>query len=106
VSEKLKHAARFHVGLFLAEALCISAFVVEISRALSGNTLSWAYVVEWPILGSYAVYMWRKLLKDDQTAAPAQPSRPEDDSRLEEWNNYLASVHAKDRPHSSRDDRS
>jgi heme oxygenase len=105
VKEKLKHAARFHAGLFIAEALCISAFVVEISRALSGNTLSWAYVVEWPILGAYAIYMWRKLLKDDQPGAPAQPSRPDDDRRLEEWNDYLASVHAKDHPRSQRDDR-
>ncbi len=42
-----------------AEAICVSAFIVEISRALSGNILSWAYVVEWPILGAYAIYMWR-----------------------------------------------
>lgn len=86
------------MGLFVAESICISAFVVEFSRALSGNTLSWAYVVEWPVLGAYAIYMWRKLLKDDG-APPTFPAAPIDeveDSRLNAWNNYLAAVHRDD----------
>ncbi|MGH9016548.1 MAG: hypothetical protein ACRDY1_02255, partial [Acidimicrobiales bacterium] len=33
-------------------------------RALSGNTLSWAYVFEWPIFAGYAVFMWWKLIHD------------------------------------------
>jgi hypothetical protein len=88
------HDLRAHLGLFFAEAICVSAFVIELSRALSGNTLSWAYVVEWPILGAYAIYMWRKLLHDEESATPAAPSESaRDDQRLEEWNEYLAKVH-------------
>jgi hypothetical protein len=36
----------------------------QVTRALSGNTLSWAYVFEWPIFGGYAVFMWWKLIHD------------------------------------------
>ena len=31
-------------------------------RALGGNTLSWAYVFEWPIFAAFALYMWWNLL--------------------------------------------
>ena len=45
---------KINLGLFLAELICIPAFVFELDRALGGNTLSWAYVFEWPLLGGYA----------------------------------------------------
>jgi hypothetical protein len=88
---------RLHLGLVLAETICTSAFIIELLRALSGNTLSWAYVVEWPFLGGYAVYMWRKLLAED-SAGPATPPAPlvDDDPQLVAWNEYLAQVHARD----------
>lgn len=90
---------RIHFGLALAELICIPAFVIEINRALGGNTLSWAYVFEWPILGTYAVYVWRKLLREehgDVTSAPR--SEPEHDRQLDEWNAYLDKVHGKNQP--------
>ena len=91
------HDLRAHLGLFFAEAICVSAFVIELSRALSGNTLSWAYVVEWPVLGVYAIYMWRKLLRDEEPR-PSIDARPieDDDPQLVAWNDYLAQVHRDD----------
>lgn len=99
-----KDAFRIHLGLFLAELLCIPAFVFELKRALGGNTLSWAYVVEWPILGLYAIYMWRKLLSEvhreqrgeDRETHVAQTAQvdEEDDPQLKAWNDYLATLHA------------
>lgn len=74
----------------IAEFICLSAFVIELSRALSGNTLSWAYVFEWPILGGYGVYMWRNLGADDD--APSAPSKVDVDA-LQTYNEYLARVH-------------
>lgn len=86
-----------HLGLFVAEAICAYAFYLELSRALSGNTLSWAYVVEWPILGAYGVYMWRKLLKQsDSPEESVTPKAEEHDSQLTAWNDYLAQVHRDD----------
>jgi hypothetical protein len=39
----------------------------QATRALSGNTLSWAYTFEWPVFAGYALYMWWKLLHDEDT---------------------------------------
>jgi hypothetical protein len=95
---KTKKPLSIHLGFVIAESICISAFILEISRALSGNTLSWAYVFEWPILGAYGVYMWRKLLSDDETRPLGAPS-PVDDQTLAAYNEYLSQVH-----HSHHDD--
>lgn len=72
----------------------MSAFVIELNRARSGNTLSWAYVFEWPILGVYAIYMWRKLSRpDDGEATSPSPTSPADDDALTRYNRYLSEVH-------------
>jgi hypothetical protein len=92
-----KTTVKFNVSLFFAELICISAFVFELKRAIGGNTLSWAYVFEWPLLGLYAVYMWHKLLQEER----GESSRPpvvfdDEDPQLDAWNAYLASVHRSD----------
>ena len=87
------------MGLFLAELICVSAFILEISRALSGNTLSWAYVFEWPVFAVYALYMWRRLrLEQDGSDETEEvlPIEPDNES-LRAYNAYLADVH-RDRP--------
>jgi len=86
---------RIHVALVLAEIICLSAFIVEIRRALSGNELSWAYVFEWPLFAGYAVYMWLKLIHDDASPAREVPHEPRNDEALTSYNDYLRSVHAK-----------
>ncbi|TDC36348.1 hypothetical protein E1166_22235 [Micromonospora sp. KC213] len=54
----------------------------QISRAVSGNTLSWAYAVEWPIFAGFVVFVWwrevRHALRGRETGAepvtgPADP---------------------------------
>jgi hypothetical protein len=96
VSSGKSEIRKIHLGLVLAELVCLSAFVIEILRALGGNDLSWAYVFEWPFFGAYALYMWRKLLaserseRNDQTSVADVPDDPE----LIAWNAYLAQVHA------------
>jgi hypothetical protein len=101
-----KHGAfKINLGLFLAELICIPAFVIEMKRALDGNTLSWAYVFEWPLLGCYAVYMWRKLLQEERGEERRPAVTDEADPKLDEWNAYLASVHQNDSsPREKRDD--
>jgi len=103
VDYKNKNVLRIHAGLVIAEAICIPAFIFETSRALHGNTLSWAYVIEWPVLALYAIYMWAKMLKEErgddrrskqQAMRAALPHRDEDDDpELRAWNDYLARIH-------------
>ena len=96
---------RIHLGLVIAEAICIPAFLFEVSRALHGNTLSWAYVIEWPVLAAYAVYMWAKMLREERgddarsrarRERAATPPSAVDDPELRAWNEYLATVHGDD----------
>ncbi len=87
---------KVHFGLALATLLCVPAFVFELSRALGGNTLSWAYVFEWPIFECFAIYMWWKLLHEDDAPKAAKPATPRqeaasaaDQVKLDAWNAYL-----------------
>jgi hypothetical protein len=89
----------------------------QVTRALSGNTLSWAYVFEWPIFGGYAVFMWWKLIHDPAPGdrSPADDPAPgagadtgdgtdrvpgtdavqeKEDEELASYNRYLAALNA------------
>ena len=52
----------------------------QISRAASGNTLSWAYAVEWPIFAGFVVFVWsrevRHTLRGPAAAAPEPAVTP------------------------------
>jgi hypothetical protein len=94
VTDNTKGMFRINLGLFLAELICIPAFIFEVRRALGGNTLSWAYVFEWPLLAGYAVYMWHKLRQEEHDDASHRPVVfDESDPELDAWNAYLATVH-------------
>jgi hypothetical protein len=106
--------------LVLGLCLCISAFIFEVMRALGGNTLSWAYVFEWPIFAVFAVYMWWNLLHGNDGSSrkrragaatpagaqaaerpassptPASQANPaaEDDQDLAAWQAYLRTMEA------------
>ena len=50
-----------HLAVGLVVPGCLALAWWQVTRALSGNTLSWVYVFEWPIFAGYAVFMWWKL---------------------------------------------
>ena len=77
--------------------------------ALSGNTLSWAYVFEWPFFAGYGTYVWWKLVHDQMeppaplvvpgsggAAAPVERIE-EPDEELAAYNRYLAQLNASGR---------
>ena len=99
-----KNIFRLSLALFFAELICVTAFIIEIQRALGGNTLSWAYVFEWPLLSAYAIYMWRKLLREERGEGSSRSVvYDEEDPALDAWNAYLESVHQSDRPSATSD---
>jgi hypothetical protein len=85
-------AAKLHLTLAVGLALCIAAFWFELTRALDGNSLSWAYVFEWPLFGAFAVYMWWNLLhggKRKKERVLTKPVvAPEHQQMLEAWQEY------------------
>ena len=96
-------AVRAHITLTLGLALCVAAFWFELSRAIGGNSLSWAYVFEWPLLGIFAVYMWWKVIHPEIVNGTATSS---DESKIApEFNEMLAAWKAHQEELSqSRDD--
>jgi hypothetical protein len=98
------------VGLVLCLLICSSAFIFELTRALGGNALSWAYVFEWPLFAGFGTYMWWKLLHPDEIqTAPAKPkgaakeTTNKDDADLAAWNAYLAELNEGDRRFGDQD---
>jgi len=90
------------VALHLTVVVVVTAFCLlarwQVSRALSGNTLSWAYAFEWPFFALYAIYMWWRLLHDADDANPRLARQSEEEARaLEEYNRWLGELHAQDR---------
>jgi hypothetical protein len=101
---------------------CLALCWWQVTRALGGNTLSWAYVFEWPIFAGYAVFMWWKLIHDrsptrsgsrepgsaaedaaaergvDGGTGPPAPSAKDvaEDEAMAAYNRYLAALHASD----------
>jgi len=55
----------WHVFVVLATAGMIWLGDWQLHRALSGNSLSWAYTFEWPLFAIFAVYFWVKSLRDE-----------------------------------------
>ncbi|KWV33831.1 hypothetical protein [Micromonospora rifamycinica] len=47
-----------HVALVVLVTGFLALGWWQISRAASGNTLSWAYAVEWPIFAGFVVFVW------------------------------------------------
>jgi len=83
-------AARAHATLAVGLAFCALAFWFEFRRAQGGNSLSWTYVFEWPLLGVFAVYMWWKMLHPDAEVTAKRSAKkaalaPEFDEMLQAW---------------------
>ncbi|HEY5245210.1 MAG TPA: hypothetical protein VIJ60_06040, partial [Acidimicrobiales bacterium] len=67
-------AIAMHVTLLVVVPTFAGLFWWQVQRVRQGNTLSWAYVFEWPFFAGYAVYMWWRLVHDyaaDAVAATA-----------------------------------
>ena len=111
--------------LIVVLPLFAGLFWWQVQRVRQGNTLSWAYVFEWPFFAAYAVYLWWRLVHDQPEPAEAGtdlgPSPPvetgahgadesdghrvpetevegdEDERELAAYNRYLAELDASGR---------
>ncbi|MFC7545751.1 hypothetical protein [Plantactinospora sp. GCM10030261] len=54
----------------------------QISRAANGNTLSWAYAVEWPVFAGFVIFIWireaRLALRGRGGPETAEPARSDE----------------------------
>ena len=94
------------IRLHLTLVILLPGFILlgnwQLHRALTGNGLSWAYTIEWPLFALYAVVLWWKLLhEDDERGRRPRKPRAEEDlkrerSELDAYNAYLASLNDSD----------
>jgi len=108
------------VALTLVTVVLVPGFLAmgywQLTRALSGNTLSWAYVFEWPLFAAYLLYIrWRLAREHRPTVATSDghgggsaaatglgpggthgeggaQDEAEEDEELAAYNRYLAAL--------------
>jgi hypothetical protein len=67
-------AVGLHVTLVIVLPVFAGLFWWQVQRVREGNTLSWAYVFEWPFFAGYAVYLWWRLVHEQPEPAGARTS--------------------------------
>jgi len=116
-----RRAVKLHVVILIVVPAFMALCLWQVSRALGGNSLSWAYVFEWPIFAAYAIYMWWRFVHEatqdgspgDTAAAdpggpsaaadpkatppPATPEERREDADLAAYNDYLAQLAEQDK---------
>jgi DNA-binding transcriptional regulator of glucitol operon len=117
-----RRAIRLHAVILIVVPAFMALCLWQLSRALDGNELSWAYVFEWPLFAAYAVYMWWRFVHEPLEGTPAAGATTDDavvsngdpaaaarravemdrrageDQELAEYNRYLAELAAHDKP--------
>ena len=112
-----RRALKLHAVILIVVPGFLALCLWQVSRAVDGNTLSWAYVFEWPLFAGYAVYMWWRLVHEapegtpppasdgdpaggpnaSASADPAGDARQEEDPELAAYNAYLAQLAERDK---------
>ena len=116
-----RRALKLHVVILIVVPAFLALCIWQLSRALGGNSLSWAYVFEWPLFAAYAVYMWWRFVHEaaegtappttaaddpggeratataDPSSASARSEEAEGDAELAAYNTYLAELADQDK---------
>ena len=116
-----RRAIKLHVVILIVVPGFLALCLWQVDRALGGNTLSWAYVFEWPLFACYAVYMWWRFVHEaaEGTPPPAPagtgaggttaaaagstpepeetPQELEEDKEMAAYNDYLAQLAERDK---------
>jgi hypothetical protein len=117
-----RRALKLHVVILVVVSAFLTLCLWQVSRALGGNSLSWAYVFEWPIFAAYAIYMWWRLVHEaaedgsppatagadpggrtdadgDATTTPPPDAEKEkkEDTELAAYNDYLSQLAERDK---------
>jgi DNA-binding transcriptional regulator of glucitol operon len=86
VAVKSKYFSRRAIGLHVAMvfwvALCGAAAWWQVGRAIGGNSLSYMYMIEWPVFGVLGVLGWYALINQDKVTAYQEQARREYEEKM------------------------
>jgi hypothetical protein len=85
-----------HVRVTLIVAVCVGLGWWQLSRALSGNGLSWFYTFEWPAFALLAIAGWWHLIHEDPERFAARKRRVVDQEHLDDPYRVDQPMHARD----------
>lgn len=66
-----------HLAMLVVVAGFLALGWWQISRAAAGNTLSWAYAVEWPVFAGFVVFIWAREVRQVLRRVDPGADRPE-----------------------------
>lgn len=109
-------ALKLHAVILIVVPAFMALCVWQIYRAVNGNSLSWAYVFEWPLFAGYAIYMWWRFVHEkpepaggaasenghvaaapESQAGPPTAKSAQEEAELAAYNDYLARLAEQDR---------
>lgn len=89
---------KLHLTVAVIAPGCVVAGWWQVTRALAGNELSWAYSVEWPVFSLVAVAAWWLLIHEDPEAFRARRARTDHERRVADANTGSAPSPTMSRP--------
>jgi DNA-binding transcriptional regulator of glucitol operon len=75
-------AIGLHVAVILWVLLSASAAWWQVGRAIQGNSLSFLYSIEWPVIGVLGVLGWFAMLNMEKVTALQQKARLEYEEKM------------------------
>ena len=88
-----RRALKLHVVILIVVPAFLALCLWQVSRALGGNSLSWAYVFEWPLFAAYAVYMWWRFVHEAaEDASPPATAGADPGGRTDSADGHAATT--------------
>jgi DNA-binding transcriptional regulator of glucitol operon len=75
-------AIGLHFALIFWIALCALAAWWQVGRAIQGNSLSFLYAIEWPLIGVLGIVGWYSMLNTEKVSEHKERARREYEEKM------------------------
>jgi DNA-binding transcriptional regulator of glucitol operon len=75
-------AIGLHIALIVWVLTCALAAWWQVGRAIQGNSLSYLYSIEWPVIGVLGVLGWYSLLNQEKVSEHKEKARREYEEKM------------------------
>lgn len=75
-------AIGLHIALIVWVLMCASAAWWQVGRAIQGNSLSFLYSIEWPVIGVLGILGWYSMLNMEKVSEHKEQARREYEEKM------------------------